>query len=143
LFHRIPPYAITSFPVLFGSIGGVAMIVGAGGLILIKSKSDSTPADSGAQKLDYSFLIILGLASLSGLLTLILRTTSAMGILLAAHLGLVGALFITAPYGKFIHALYRSLALISHRVSLQRASQTSSKIVAAGSDRTANPSAGK
>ena len=141
-FHRIPPYSFTSFPVLFGSIGGVAMIVGVGGLMVIKSKSDPHPADSGAQKLDYSFLIILGLSSLSGLLTLILRTTSAMGILLTIHLGLVGALFISAPYGKFIHALYRSLALISHRVSVHRASQTPSKVLAAGSDKAVTPSAG-
>jgi hypothetical protein len=65
-----------------------------------------------------------------------------MGILLTIHLGLVAALFITAPYGKFIHALYRSLALISYRVSLDRASQTPSRILGTGSDKTANPSAG-
>lgn len=142
LLHRIPPYSITSLPVLFGSIGGVAMIIGIAGLMVIKSKSDPAPANSDGQKLDYSFLIILGLSSLSGLLTLLFRATSAMGILLTVHLGLVGALFITVPYGKFVHALYRSLALISHRASLHRTSRRSRKVFAASSDNPVSPSAG-
>lgn len=37
-------------------------------------------------------------------LLLALRTTSAMGFLLATHIGFVLGLFITMPYGKFIHA---------------------------------------
>ena len=35
-----------------------------------------------------------------------------MGTLLAIHLGIVAALFITMPYGKFAHAVYRYLALV-------------------------------
>jgi citrate/tricarballylate utilization protein len=35
-----------------------------------------------------------------------------MGVLLGAHLGMVMALFITLPYGKFAHAIYRFAALI-------------------------------
>ena len=30
-----------------------------------------------------------------------------MGVLLAVHLGAVMALFVTLPYGKFVHAVYR------------------------------------
>ena len=36
--------------------------------------------------------------------------SAAMGLLLALHLGVVFALFVTMPYGKFVHGLYRTAA---------------------------------
>jgi citrate/tricarballylate utilization protein len=45
-------------------------------------------------------------------LLLLLRESAAMGVTLAVHLGLVLGLFLTMPYGKFVHALYRFGALI-------------------------------
>jgi citrate/tricarballylate utilization protein len=114
LLHRLPPYPVTSAPVVFGTLGGLAMIAGVGGLIVAKIASDRRPA--GAISLDYAFLIILGLASLTGILTLVLRATEAMGAALTIHLGLVAALFVTAPYGKFVHAVYRFLALVRNQL---------------------------
>jgi citrate/tricarballylate utilization protein len=35
-----------------------------------------------------------------------------MGPLLIVHLGAVLALFVTLPYGKFVHGLYRVAALV-------------------------------
>jgi citrate/tricarballylate utilization protein len=35
-----------------------------------------------------------------------------MGVLLAVHLGAVLALFLTMPYGKFAHGVYRAAALL-------------------------------
>jgi citrate/tricarballylate utilization protein len=67
-------------------------------------------------RLDYLFLIILGLTALSGMLTLLFRESSAMGITLAIHLSLVAAMFITVPYGKMVHSLYRSLAILRHHL---------------------------
>ena len=40
--------------------------------------------------------------------------TPAMGVLLAVHLGAVFAFFLTMPYGKFVHGLYRYAALVRH-----------------------------
>jgi citrate/tricarballylate utilization protein len=37
-----------------------------------------------------------------------------MAIWLALHLGCVLALFITLPYGKFVHGFYRVVALARH-----------------------------
>ncbi len=45
---------------------------------------------------------------------MLLRDTAAMGPLLALHLGFVFALFITMPYGKFVHGLYRFVALVRY-----------------------------
>ena len=52
--------------------------------------------------------------SVTGLLLLVFRATPAMGILLAIHLGVVFALFITMPYGKFVHGFYRYVSLVRH-----------------------------
>ncbi len=124
LLHRLPPYPLTSAPVVLGSLGGAAMIVGSAGLIRLKAGSDPSPAEAGAVTLDYSFLIILGLAAVTGMLTLVLRGTAAMGTTLTIHLGLVAALYITAPYGKFVHAVYRYLALVRNHIEQREARQS-------------------
>jgi citrate/tricarballylate utilization protein len=116
VFHRLPPYPVTSAPVIFGTMGGVALIVGTSGLIWFKLRSDREPESSRAVGMDYVFLVTLGLTALTGMLTLIFRTTAAMGSMLVLHLALIAALFITAPYGKFVHFVYRSLALLRYEV---------------------------
>jgi len=115
-FHRLPPYPLTSAPVIFGSVGGVALIAGTGGLIWFKWRSDRQPEGTGASGMDYVFLVTLGLTALTGMLTLIFRATAAMGSMLILHLALIAALFVTAPYGKFVHLVYRSLALIRYEI---------------------------
>ncbi len=112
--HKLPPYSLGSGPVIFGAVGGLGLLAGSAGLIWCKIRSDRAPMGAGAYGLDYDFLCILGLTALTGLLTLALRATPALGSLLALHLALVAALFITAPYGKFVHAMYRFLALVKY-----------------------------
>ncbi|MDB5898741.1 MAG: putative citrate utilization protein, partial [Ramlibacter sp.] len=58
------------------------------------------------------FIVLLFATSVTGVALLMLRDTGAMGLLLAVHLGTVMALFLTLPYGKFAHAVYRTAALL-------------------------------
>jgi citrate/tricarballylate utilization protein len=45
-------------------------------------------------------------------LLLVMRESAAMGVILAVHLGIVLALFVLMPFSKFVHGLYRTLALV-------------------------------
>jgi citrate/tricarballylate utilization protein len=122
-FHRLPPYPLASAPVIFGALGGVGLIAGTAGLIWFRMQSDPQPAGAGTQGMDYVFLVTLGLTALTGMLTLVLRATAAMGSILVVHLAFIAALFLTAPYGKFVHAMYRTLALIRYEIEQGRPRQ--------------------
>ena len=114
--HIMPPFAITMPPVLFGIAGGALMIAGTSVLLYYKAISDKAPSWKKMLSLDTAFLITLDLTSITGFLTLGLRSTSTMGSMFLLHLGLVLALFLTAPYGKFAHAFYRFASLVKNRV---------------------------
>ena len=43
-----------------------------------------------------------------------------MGPLLIVHLGIVLALFLTLPYGKFVHGLYRTAALVKYAIEMKQ-----------------------
>ena len=70
--------------------------------------------------MDIAFLALLFLTSLTGMLLLALRESPAMGTLLVVHLGMVAGLFITAPYGKFAHMVYRYAALVRNSIEQRR-----------------------
>jgi citrate/tricarballylate utilization protein len=114
----IAPYPFFSLPVLLGTVGGLGMLAGAGGLLWIKIMTDPVPVARKVLGGDYAFLALLLLAAATGLLLLALRGTSAMGVLLAVHLGVILALFLMLPYSKMVHGLYRSAALL--RAAVER-----------------------
>ena len=118
--QRSAPYPFWSWPVMLGTVGGLALLIGTSGLLYLKRQMDMAPATPQSLGLDVGFLALLFLTSLTGLLLLILRETPAMGIMLAIHLGVTGGLFITMPYGKFVHAIYRYLALIRNAIEQSR-----------------------
>jgi len=108
------PYALTSVPVLLGFFGGLGLVIGLAGLYVVRMQRDSALADPEQAGLDTTFIVLLFLTSVTGLLLLAIRHTSAMPTVLIVHLGSVLALFITLPYGKFVHGIYRLAALLKY-----------------------------
>jgi citrate/tricarballylate utilization protein len=106
------PYGPLSLPVILGTIGGLGIVAGTGGMLWLKLVMDTRPANPGSTGMDMAFSALLFLVSLSGLLLLFLRSTEFMGLLLCIHLGLVLGLFLTMPCGKFVHVVYRYAALV-------------------------------
>jgi len=115
------PYGYLALPSVLGTVGGIAMCVGAGGLIWLKIVQDPEPVARRLMGGEYALLILLFLVSFSGLVLTAFRATSAMGLLLALHIGLVIALFVLLPYSKFVHGIYRSLALLRNAVETRQA----------------------
>ena len=109
--HQPAPYPLLSWPVFLGTAGGLSMMTGCAGLLWLKTKMDTAPAVGRFLGMDVVFLVSLFLANFTGLMLLIFRETPLMGLLLTVHLGLVLGLFITFPYGKLVHAVYRYSAL--------------------------------
>lgn len=114
--HWGAPYPLWSWPVVLGTVGGMALLIGTGGLLYLKWRMDRAPATPRSLGMDIGFLVLLFLTSLTGLLLLVLRETPAMGILLVVHLGVVVGLFITLPYSKFVHSIYRYAALLRNAI---------------------------
>ena len=110
------PYAIDSLPVLLGTVGGAGLVVGPAGLLWLNLHRDPAHGDPQQKPMDLGFIALLFFSSLTGLALLLWRDTPAMPTLLAVHLGVVLALFLTLPYGKFAHAVYRSAALLKYQI---------------------------
>ena len=108
------PYAWYDLPVVLGTLGGIGLLVGPAGLLSEKWKRDPMLLDEKRYGMDVAFIVMLFLTSLTGLALLFLRETSAMGVLLALHLGVVFSFFLTMPYGKFVHGIYRYAALVRY-----------------------------
>lgn len=106
------PFPYLSLPVLLGSIGGIGLLVGPAGLLYIKLKSDPETQVAKYLGMDYTFIVLLFLISLTGFTLLIWRESSAMGVLLIIHLAFVLTFFVTLPYSKFVHSIYRFAALV-------------------------------
>ena len=116
----IAPYSWYSLPVLLGTLGGLGIVAGTSGLIWVKMATDPAPVARRALGADYALLLLLLLSAVTGLLLLLLRGTGAMGVLLSFHLGFILALFVTLPYGKFVHGVYRSAALLKAAIERDR-----------------------
>ncbi|MGL6314947.1 tricarballylate utilization 4Fe-4S protein TcuB [Vibrio sp. WXL103] len=114
------PYDYISLPKLFGVLGGIGLIVGPIGLMTLKRQAIADTKGKTNKGMDTSFLMLLLLTSVSGLGLMFVRDTDWVGITLTLHLGIVLTLFLTMPYGKFVHGFYRLIAIITFVVEKER-----------------------
>ena len=124
LYHYVldwpAPYPLLSLPVVLGTVGGVGLLIGPAGLLYLRLRRDPALGDPEQDGMDLAFIALLFLTSATGLALLAWRDTASMASLLAIHLGFVLALFLTLPYGKFVHAVYRFAALVRYHVERKR-----------------------
>ena len=112
LFGWVAPYDLPSVPKLLGAVGGVSLLVGTAGLFRLSLKRHPLHGDAAQRPMDRGFIALLFFTSLTGLALWAARGTAALPALLALHLGFVMALFLTLPYGKFAHGVFRGAALL-------------------------------
>lgn len=119
------PYAFTSAPVLLGTFGGIGLIVGPLGLLYLNLQRDKMRSDVTQHAMDRGFIALLVLVSITGFALLLFRNTGTMALWLAIHLGVVMALFLTLPYGKFAHGIFRAAALLKFSIEKRLPSRLS------------------
>lgn len=110
------PYDYDSLPVILGTVGGIGLLIGPVGLFSLNLRRHPDHGDLSQRTMDRGFIALLFFVSLTGLLLLVLRNTGWMGVLLAIHLGFVLAFFLTMPYSKFAHGVYRGAALLKNAI---------------------------
>ncbi len=120
LLGRHAPYDWPSLPKVLGVVGGVSLLVGTAGLFILNLRRHPLHGDAAQKPMDRGFMALLFFCSLSGLALWLARDTAILPALLAAHLGSVMALFVTLPYGKFAHGIFRSAALLKWAIEKRR-----------------------
>ena len=121
-FGWYAPYALNSLPVILGTLGGIGLLIGPAGLLYLNLQRNSAHGDASQKPMDRAFIVLLFLISASGLLLLACRDSAAMATLLAVHLGFVMGFFLTMPYGKFAHGIYRVAALLKNSIEKRQKS---------------------
>jgi citrate/tricarballylate utilization protein len=114
------PYPYFSLPVVLGTIGGAGLLIGPAGLAALKLRRNRAVIDTTQDGMDLTFIALLFASAATGLLLLALRDTPAMSGLLRLHLAVILALFAMLPYGKFVHGIYRTAALIRYALERMR-----------------------
>jgi quinone-modifying oxidoreductase subunit QmoC len=97
---------------IFANLCALVLVIGSA--LLIWNRLTDKEKRAGSTFFDWFFLLLLGGAGLTGILSEALRLAQNqdwMYSIYFIHLTLVLTLFLTAPYSKFVHFLYRTMAM--------------------------------
>jgi citrate/tricarballylate utilization protein len=116
LFGWVAPYDLPSLPKLLGVAGGVSLGVGSLGLLLLHLRRHPLHGDAAQKPMDRAFILLLFATAVTGLGLWLARLQGWVFTppVLALHLACVMTLFVTMPYGKFVHGFYRGAALAKY-----------------------------
>jgi citrate/tricarballylate utilization protein len=127
LYHYLldwpAPYPVTSLPKILGIAGGMALVVGTAGLFWLNLRRHPLQQEKAQRPMDRGFIALLFLTAASGLALMLLKHGATLPLALCVHLGSVMALFLTLPYGKFAHGIYRSAALLKWAIERRQPSR--------------------
>ncbi|MCK0167216.1 tricarballylate utilization 4Fe-4S protein TcuB [Jannaschia sp. S6380] len=136
------PYPWYAPPKILGVPGGLLLTAGAAGLIAQRARRDPALRMASDARMGAAFTWTLLLLGVTGLALYWLRATPVMGPLLAVHLGTVFAFFLTMPYGKFVHGIYRTAALVRHAHEQRQSRVPEAEAPVETPGRAVNPGAG-
>ncbi|MBL0148767.1 MAG: tricarballylate utilization 4Fe-4S protein TcuB [Ideonella sp.] len=127
LYHYVlgwqAPYALASLPKVLGTVGGVSLALGSGGLGWLNLRRHPLQGDAAQKPMDRGFIALLFLVATSGLALMLSHGSAALVTWLCLHLGAVMALFATLPYGKFAHGVFRVAALLKWAIEKRQPSR--------------------
>ena len=111
------PLALSHPYKILGNVSAVLLVVGGGWLVA--SRLGNRAATGTSTAFDTYFLTMVVLVIVTGVLSEVARLAFSGEFAFAVyitHLGVVLNLFVTFPYSKFAHLLYRSLAMVHRRM---------------------------
>jgi quinone-modifying oxidoreductase subunit QmoC len=103
---------------ILGNLSAVLLVVG--GVLLFVSRFATHRSLIKTSAFDMFFLGVVALVIVTGVVVEAARfvlSANTAGLLYTMHLGVVLTLFLTFPYSKFAHMLYRTIALVHQRVT--------------------------
>jgi quinone-modifying oxidoreductase subunit QmoC len=113
---------------ILGNISAALLVVG--GAVLVWGRLKKNGALGRTTAFDSFFLTVVVLVIVTGVLIEVLRLADAVALgcwIYVLHLGVVLCLFLTLPYSKFAHLLYRTLAMVHERMTASVLPEASSK----------------
>jgi quinone-modifying oxidoreductase subunit QmoC len=108
---------------ILGNLSAVLLLLGGGILVANRLTQDGRVGASTA--FDWFFNVVVALVIVTGVVAELARLLAGEGTVPAAvavgiyvvHLGVVTTLFVTFPYSKFAHLVYRALAMVHERMT--------------------------
>jgi quinone-modifying oxidoreductase subunit QmoC len=116
--HLAMPLALAHPYKILGNVSMVLLLIGSA--LLVGNRLGNVKAAGASSAFDSYFLGVVVLVVLTGTAVEFTRLMgdASLGLTLyVVHLGVVMSLFLTFPYSKFAHMLYRTLALVHVRMT--------------------------